>query len=86
VVGLLLLDPSGDFRQAPAKEVEPFLAALASDAYTKTIEGYWRSLLDVSQPTTQERIMADLRATPRETVFGFFDTLRRYDPLPALRA
>lgn len=86
VAGLLLVDPAGDARLAPAEQVESFSAALASDAYAATIEEYWRSLLVRSDPAVQERVLADLRATPKETVVGFFQAHRRYDPLPALRS
>jgi pimeloyl-ACP methyl ester carboxylesterase len=85
VAGLLLVDPSGDARQVPAEQMEPFLAALASEAYASVIEEYWRSILEGSDPTVQTRILADLAATPKETVVGVFEALRYYDPLPALQ-
>jgi pimeloyl-ACP methyl ester carboxylesterase len=49
------------------------------------IEEYWRSILEGSDPTVQTRILADLAATPKETVVGVFEALRYYDPLPALQ-
>jgi pimeloyl-ACP methyl ester carboxylesterase len=85
VAGLLLMDPAGDSRRVPSEQMEPLMAGLNSDAYADTIEGYWRLLLTGSDPEVQERVMADLRATPKETVVGFFRTQLRYDPLPALR-
>lgn len=86
VAGLLLVDPAGDFRKVPEEQMEPFMAALSSDeAYDGAIEGYWRSMLGGSDPDVQERILADLRSTPKETVVGVFEANRRYDPIPALR-
>lgn len=85
VAGLLLVDPSSDARQVPAEQMEPFLAALSSEAYAAVIEEYWRSILDGSEPTVRARILADLAATPKETVVGVFEALRYYDPLPALQ-
>lgn len=86
VAGLLLVDPAGDARQVPSEQMEPFSEALDSDAYAATVEEYWRSLLTGSEPVVRARVMADLGATPKETVVGFFRAHRRYDPLPALRS
>ena len=86
VVGLLLVDPAGDARRVPCEQMEPLMAGLDSEAYADTIEGYWRILLTGSVPEVQERVMADLRATSKETVVGFFRAQLQYDPLPALRS
>lgn len=85
VAGLLLADPAGDARQVPPEQMEALLAGLPSDAYAETIGGYWDLLLTGSDGAVRERIMADLRSTPKETVVGYFRALRDYDPLPALR-
>ena len=85
VTGLLLVDPAGDARQVPPEQMESLMAGLDSDAYAETIEGYWRLLLSGSVPEVQERVLADLEATPKETVVGFFRAQMEYDPLPALR-
>jgi pimeloyl-ACP methyl ester carboxylesterase len=85
VAGLLLVDPAGDSRQVPSEQMQPLIRGPDSDAYAETIEGYWRLLLTGSVPEVQERVMADLRSTPKETVVGFFQAQLRYDPLPALR-
>jgi arginase len=84
VAGLLLADPAGDMSRVPPEQVEPLLEGLASEAYAQTIEGYWDMLLVSSGGTVRERVMADLRATPKEAVVGFFRAQRDYDPLPAL--
>ncbi len=85
VAGLLLVDPSGDFRQVPEEMIAPFFAGLEGDAYTPTIEGYWQSVMVGGDTAVQTRLLADLRATPRETVVGALRALRQYDPLPALQ-
>jgi pimeloyl-ACP methyl ester carboxylesterase len=86
VAGLLLADPSGDFRKVPAEQMDPLIAALDSEAYAATIGQYWGFNLTGATPATRERVMADLEATPKETVVGFFGAVRGYDPLPALRS
>ena len=86
VAGLLLVDPSGDFRKVPAEQMDSLLAALGSEAYAATVEQYWQFILTGADPAARERVMADLRATPKETVVGFFEAARGYDPLPALRS
>jgi pimeloyl-ACP methyl ester carboxylesterase len=85
VAGLLLVDPAGDARQVPPEQMESLMAGLDSEVYAETIEGYWRLLLSGSVPEVQERVLADLDATPNETVVGFFRAQMEYDPLSALR-
>jgi pimeloyl-ACP methyl ester carboxylesterase len=69
----------------PSEQKEPLLTGLDSDAYAETIEQYWELLLTDSDTAVRERVMTDLRATPKETVVGFFWAHSEYDPLPALR-
>jgi len=85
VAGLLLLDPAGDTRRIPAEMIDPFIAALQGDAYTQTIEGYWRNIAG-QNAAVRERVMADLRATPPATVAGIFAALRETEVEPALAA
>jgi len=84
VAGLLLLDPAGDTRRLPAEMIDPFIDALQGDAYSPTIDGYWRTIAG-PDAAVRERLMADLRATPRATVAGVFAALRDTDVEPALR-
>jgi pimeloyl-ACP methyl ester carboxylesterase len=83
VTHLLVADPIGDGTQTPESEVRPFLEALASPAYTETIEGYWSSIAG-SDGSVLERLLADLRATPRDTVVHGLNEVMAYDPKPAL--
>jgi pimeloyl-ACP methyl ester carboxylesterase len=82
---LLLLDAIGDGTQLPAAAVEPFLAALDSPAYVEAIEGYWATVSG-PDPAVRARLLADLRATPRQTVIGVLRAVARFDPNPALAA
>lgn len=82
IAGLLLLDPIGDGTQFPSEEVQDFLSKLESD-YTGMIQGYWDQIAGPDS-SIRERLRADLRATPRETVVGAFRAVMRFDPHPVL--
>ena len=84
VAGLLLADPSGDARKLPAGLIEPFLAALDSDSYDRTVEEYWRAMLAGSNPSVQEKVLGDLRSTKKEVVIGVFRSTLIFDPIAAL--
>lgn len=85
VTGLLLVDPSGDSTQLPAEEMQQYLGALESDAYSTVIEGYWNQILTGSTEMTETKVMQDLRDTPKATVVGVFQELFSYNPVPALK-
>ncbi len=85
VAGLLLADPSGDSTQMPVEEVQQYLGALESEAYTNVVEGYWGQLLSGSAETTKAKVMQDLRDTLKATVVGVFKELFKYNPVPALK-
>lgn len=84
VAGLLLVDPSGDSTRIPVEEVQQYLGALESDAYSDVIGGYLSQILTGSTETTQAKVMRDLRDTPKATVIGVFKELFKYNPVPAL--
>lgn len=83
VTHLLVADPIGDGTGIPEAEIRPFMEALDSPAYTETIEGYWSSIAG-SDGAVLERLLADLRATPRETVVRGLQEVMAFDPKPAL--
>jgi pimeloyl-ACP methyl ester carboxylesterase len=83
VTHLLVADPIGDGTQTPDAEVRPFLEALDSSAYGETIEGYWSSIAG-SDGAVLERLLRDLRETPRETVVRGLHAVMAFDPKPAL--
>lgn len=82
IAGLLLLDPIGDGTQFPSAEVQDFLSQLESD-YTGMIQGYWDQIAGPDS-SIRERLRADLRATPRDTVVGAFRAVMQFDPHPVL--
>jgi pimeloyl-ACP methyl ester carboxylesterase len=84
VAGLLLVDPSGDSTQMPVEEVQQYLGALESEAYSNVVEGYWSQILTGSAETTEAKVMQDLRDTSKATVVGVFKELFKYNPAPAL--
>jgi pimeloyl-ACP methyl ester carboxylesterase len=85
VLRLMLADPAGDFTRVPQEMMDPLLAGLDSDAYRKTIGDYWNSNLAGSRPEVRERVLADLEATPQQTMVGVFRAQMNYDPASALR-
>jgi pimeloyl-ACP methyl ester carboxylesterase len=84
VVGLLLLDPIGDGKQIPAEQADSLLSQLEAD-FDNVIQGYWAQIAG-SNPAVRDRLLADLRATPRETIERAFAEVLRFDPDPALAA
>jgi pimeloyl-ACP methyl ester carboxylesterase len=82
VAGLLLLDPIGDGKQISPEEVQPLLDGLATD-YLGTIRKYWTTIAGTIE-TVRQRLLADLDATPRQTVIRAFPEALRFDPDPWL--
>ncbi|HVQ48239.1 MAG TPA: alpha/beta fold hydrolase [Gemmatimonadales bacterium] len=82
VAGLLLLDPIGDGTQIAAEQADSFLQALEAD-YDRVIQGYWSQIAGPNA-AVKDRLLADLRATPREVVEQLFREVMRFDPRPAL--
>lgn len=82
IAGLLLVDPIGDGKQIGEAEVKPLLAGLDS-SYTTTIRAYWTGIAGPDS-AVRDRLLADLRATPRETVVPIFRHVLRFDPDSAL--
>ncbi len=80
---LLLLDSIADGTQIPVEAMQPLLDGLESPAYRETIEGYWDTITGPNV-AVRERLMRDLRATPRETVVEGLKATLRFDPKPAL--
>jgi pimeloyl-ACP methyl ester carboxylesterase len=84
VAGLFLLDPASDGRLMPAEQAAGLMGALRSDAYQATVEGYWESIIG-NVPAVRDQLMADLHATPRETMIGTLENLLSFDPVTPLR-
>jgi pimeloyl-ACP methyl ester carboxylesterase len=82
VAALLLVDPIGDGKQISAAEAEPLLTGLDS-SYDATIGEYWTGIAGPNI-AVRERLLADLRATPRKTVVPAFRAVLQFDPDPSL--
>jgi pimeloyl-ACP methyl ester carboxylesterase len=82
VAGLLLLDPIGDGKQISPEAAQPLLDGLAAD-YLGTIRQYWTTIAGTNE-TVRQRLLADLDATPRQTVIRAFPEALRFDPDPWL--
>lgn len=82
VAGLVMVDPIGDGKQIPAAEAGTFLASFESD-YRTNSEAYWRSIAG-PDGSVQERLLADLRNTPQQTVTSVLREVMTFDPDPAL--
>ncbi len=68
----------------PVEEVQQYLGALESQAYSNVVKGYWSQLLTGSSETTRAKAMQDLRDTPKATIVSVFKELLKYNPAPAL--
>jgi pimeloyl-ACP methyl ester carboxylesterase len=82
VAGLLLVDPIGDGKQIPPADVKSFLGGFESD-YDHASQKYWTEIAGPDS-TVRRRLLADLRATPRETVVPVLRSVMRFDPDSAL--
>lgn len=84
IAGLLLADAAGCACAAPRAAMRAFLDALDSSDYDDAIERHYRTLLIGSRPPVVQRVLADLCATPRDTVAGILNGTLAFDPLEAL--
>lgn len=82
VAGLVLVDPIGDAKQIPPAEAKAYLAGFESN-YDSTSQGYWTSIAGPDS-VIQKRLLADLKATPREAVVQVLRDVMQFDPHPAL--
>jgi pimeloyl-ACP methyl ester carboxylesterase len=82
VAGLLLVDPIGDAKQIPPVDVKSFLGRFESD-YDHASKEYWTAIAGPDS-AVRSRLLADLRATPRETVVPVLRSVMRFDPDSAL--
>ena len=82
VAGLLLVDPIGDGKQISEADTKPLLAGLDSN-YDTAIREYWTGIGGPAG-AVRERLLADLKATPRETVVPAFRGSLQFDPAPSL--
>ena len=84
VCKLILVDPSGDSSVIPEAQRQGLLAALDSPGYQEVITGYWREILTEAQPSTIERVMADLGKMKKSVMMAYFAAVMSYRPVPDL--
>ena len=82
VLGLMLIDPIGDGKQIPAAEANGFLTGLEAD-YDNASQAYWTSIAGPDSAIRQ-RLLSDLKSTPKETVIRVLREVMKFDPDPAL--
>jgi pimeloyl-ACP methyl ester carboxylesterase len=82
VPGLILIDPIGDGKQIPAAEATGFLTGLESD-YDNASQAYWTSIAGPDS-AIRERLLNDLKSTPKATVIRVLREVMKFDPDPAL--
>ena len=82
VPGLMLIDPIGDGKQIPAAEAAGFLTGLESD-YDNASQAYWTSIAGPDS-AIRERLLSDLKSTPKATVIRVLREVMKFDPDPAL--
>jgi pimeloyl-ACP methyl ester carboxylesterase len=85
VAGLLLVDPIDDPSKRPADpSAAAFLQRLEGPEYEVAIASYWAQILEFASEGTRQRVLADLRSTPRETVVGSMKGMAGFDAQAAL--
>ncbi|RKH40693.1 alpha/beta fold hydrolase [Corallococcus sicarius] len=85
VAGLFLLDPASDGRSVPPEQAQGMMDALETDGWTAVVEQYWGTLLEPSTPEVRERVLGQLRRTPREAVKAAMGALLEFDPVTPLK-
>lgn len=86
VRGVLLVDPVDDPLKRPANPgFEKYLAQLEGAGYPKLIEAYWTQILKGATPDTTTLVMADMKATPQQTVVQSMRALTQFDSSGALK-
>jgi pimeloyl-ACP methyl ester carboxylesterase len=82
VAGLLLLDPLGDATQFPRGEAQAFLSGFETN-YDTASESYWTTIAGPDS-AVEDRLLADLKSTSRDTVVPVLRSVMEFDPRPAL--
>jgi pimeloyl-ACP methyl ester carboxylesterase len=83
--GLLLVDPIDDPSKRPADPgVEAFLSRLESAEYVTAITDYWTQILQHAEAGVRQRVLDDLKATPKQTVIGSTRAMSGFDAQSAL--
>lgn len=84
VAGLLFVDAIGDIRNAPPAQIEQFMNAMRSEAYTEMVEEHWRRILTQADSAVTEAVLASLLRTPKVVVIEALESTLEYDPVGTL--
>ncbi len=83
--GLLLVDPIDDPSKRPSDpDFEAFLGRLEGADYDRVITDYWTEILQHGEASVREKVLNDLRSTPRQTVIGSMRAMGRFNAESAL--
>jgi esterase len=78
LLGLVLVDPPPDPAVLPPGMLDQTLEKLRT-SYATTVEQHFRNVVGENEKVA-ERVMADVRATPKETVIGTLEAMSRFNP------
>jgi pimeloyl-ACP methyl ester carboxylesterase len=84
LLGLVLVDPPPDPKILPPGMIEDQLAKLNSPDYSKTLEQYYRGIAG-DNPAVADRVLADIKAAPKETMIGTLEAMGRFNPRDFLK-
>jgi pimeloyl-ACP methyl ester carboxylesterase len=79
LLGLVLVDPPPDPVVLPPGMIDGVLEKLRGGSYSKTVDDYYRAIAG-DDPAVVERLLADARATKKETMIGTFEAMSRFAP------
>jgi pimeloyl-ACP methyl ester carboxylesterase len=83
--GLLLVDPIDDPSKRPADQgFEAFLGRLEGPEYATVIADYWTQILQHGQPSVRQKVLDDLKRTPKETVIATMRAMSGFNAESAL--
>jgi pimeloyl-ACP methyl ester carboxylesterase len=82
VAGLLLVDPIADGKQISAADATTFMEGFETN-YDSASQQYWTEIAGPDS-TVRSRLLADLRAMPREVMVSVLRSVMQFDPDPSL--
>jgi pimeloyl-ACP methyl ester carboxylesterase len=85
VAALLFIDAIGDTRNAPREQIEAFMSAMRSEAYSEMVEGHWRRILVHADSVVTNAVLLSLRRTPKAAIVSALENIFKYDPATTLQ-
>lgn len=78
--GVVFLDPAGDLRNLPERELAEWRGSVAPDRFRASSRAWFEQILHEAKPETRQHVLATLGLTPRETYVGSMESVLQYDP------